>query len=261
MTTSRNPNNTVKPEITIKTAGEDSVIVYIDATPSRETSNLIAQLNQQLQLQIAPCIVDTIPSYISLWVQYRFELLSHQALIQLINRLWSNHAEATEKSHLFYSADDLPADTQTAKPRKCSKEIILPVYYGKECSPDIDRITDLSGLSREQIIELHSQTSYTVYAIGFAPGFAYLGEIDPRMATPRLATPRSHVPKGAVAVADQQTAIYPADSPGGWNIIGNCPLEMFNPDNVPASPFTTGNTVKFRAIDRDEFIALGGNIP
>ena len=78
------------------------------------------------------------------------------------------------------------------------------------------------------------------YAIGFAPGFAYLGEVDPRIAAPRLATPRQKVPRGAVAIADRQTAVYPAQSPGGWNLIGLCPERMFDPAAEPSMPVQVG---------------------
>ena len=87
-------------------------------------------------------------------------------------------------------------------------------------------------MSIEQVIELHQQQEYRVYAIGFAPGFAYLGEVDERIAAPRLATPRQKVPRGAVAIADRQTAVYPAVSPGGWNLIGRSPMRITVGDNI-----------------------------
>jgi KipI family sensor histidine kinase inhibitor len=99
-----------------------------------------------------------------------------------------------------------------------------------------------------------------VYAIGFAPGFAYLGEVDKRIAAARLATPRQKVPRGAVGIADRQTAVYPAVSPGGWNLIGLCPQRMFDPVARPTMPVAVGDRVKFDAISRDEFLALGGEL-
>ncbi|MDX1733979.1 MAG: carboxyltransferase domain-containing protein, partial [Halioglobus sp.] len=103
--------------------------------------------------------------------------------------------------------------------------------------------------------------SYRVYAIGFAPGFAYMGEVDERIARPRLATPRSAVPAGAVAIADRQTAVYPAVSPGGWNLIGLCPTPMFDPAAEPPMPVAVGDSVRFRPIDRQEYLSLGGALP
>jgi KipI family sensor histidine kinase inhibitor len=97
-----------------------------------------------------------------------------------------------------------------------------------------------------------------VYAIGFAPGFAYLGQVDERIAAPRLATPRQKVPRGAVGIADRQTAIYPAASPGGWNLIGLCPQSMFDPNADPSMPVQVGDRVRFKGIDRQSFLELGG---
>nr|WP_269473309.1 carboxyltransferase domain-containing protein [Kineobactrum salinum] len=117
-----------------------------------------------------------------------------------------------------------------------------------------------AGLSVEDVIALHSATEYRVYAIGFAPGFAYLGEVDPRIAMPRLATPRPRVPRGAVAIADRQTAVYPAVSPGGWNLIGLCPRRMFDPDASPTMPVAVGDRVRFEPISRARFLELGGEL-
>ncbi|MGB0450434.1 MAG: 5-oxoprolinase subunit B family protein, partial [Porticoccaceae bacterium] len=138
--------------------------------------------------------------------------------------------------------------------------ITLPVYYSSESGPDLQRVAVSAGLSKEEVITLHQQSEYQVYAIGFAPGFAYLGEVDPRIATARLATPRQHVPRGAVAIADRQTAVYPAASPGGWNLIGLCPTLMFDPQATPNMPVQVGDKVRFEAIDRETFIAMGGEL-
>ncbi|MDX2348894.1 MAG: carboxyltransferase domain-containing protein, partial [Porticoccus sp.] len=116
------------------------------------------------------------------------------------------------------------------------------------------------NLSVDEVIALHQAQEYRVYAIGFAPGFAYLGQVDERIAAPRLATPRPQVPRGAVGIADRQTAIYPAVSPGGWNLIGLCPQPMFDPNNDPSMPVQVGDRVRFRGIDRQTFLDLGGEL-
>ncbi|GAK86258.1 allophanate hydrolase 2 subunit 1 [Vibrio ponticus] len=102
----------------------------------------------------------------------------------------------------------------------------LPVYYDMEVAPDIARYLS-KGISLEQLVDLHSQITYTVTAIGFAPGFAFMDNVAKELQMPRLSTPRLLVPKGSVAIADHRTAVYPDDSPGGWNIIGNCPIELY----------------------------------
>jgi KipI family sensor histidine kinase inhibitor len=144
---------------------------------------------------------------------------------------------------------------------KQGRLIELPAYYSLESGQDLPRIAEKAQMSIEQVISLHQGQEYRVYAIGFAPGFAYLGEVDERIAMPRLVTPRLKVPKGAIAIADRQTAVYPAQSPGGWNIIGLCPIDMFNPDADTPMSVAVGDRVKFVAIDRHEFIKLGGVLP
>jgi len=112
----------------------------------------------------------------------------------------------------------------------------LPIYYHPDVAPDLKVLADKNGLSTEQVISIHSQTSYTVASLGFAPGFAYLSGLDHRLATPRLSSPKP-VPKGSLGIADKQTAIYPDDSPGGWSIIGKCPIPLVDLSSSPITPF------------------------
>jgi inhibitor of KinA len=108
------------------------------------------------------------------------------------------------------------------------------------------------------VIALHSSIIYDVYAIGFAPGFAYLGNVDKRIAMPRKETPRQKIFKGSVGIADQQTAIYPSDSPGGWQIIGRTPISLIDYNDDKLTKFETGDKVKFNPISRADFIDMGG---
>ena len=134
----------------------------------------------------------------------------------------------------------------------------IPVCYSAEFGLDIEDIVTKYSHSHQEVADLHSSITYKVKMIGFTPGFAYLGEVDERIATPRLATPRQHVPRGAVGIADRQTAVYPAQSPGGWNLIGRCPLQMFDPHSAEPMPVRVGDRVRFEAIDRATYLELGG---
>src|SRR5690606_25015219 len=154
---------------------------------------------------------------------------------------------------------ELPPNA-TGKAPPAGKRIELPVHYSTESGPDLARVAALNHCDITDVIDRHSQWDYLVYAIGFAPGFAYLGEVDDAIATPRHRTPRLRVPRGAVAIADRQTAVYPAPSPGGWNLIGLCPTPLFRPDANPAVPIAVGDLVRFRPISRGEFLALGGEL-
>ena len=131
---------------------------------------------------------------------------------------------------------------------KKGKLIQLPVFYGGINGPDLERVASKATLTVDEVAEIHQSISYSVYAIGFAPGFAYLGEVDSKIATPRISTPRKLVPQGSVAIADRQTAVYPSASPGGWNIIGICPVPMFDAFQKPHVPLRVGDTVKFLSL-------------
>ena len=220
-------------------ASENSTIVYFSERPCSQTSDQIAYTANALKIRLGEELIDLIPSYHSLLVIYDPLKIGFQKIEQEIRNTigqWTSNNQSQQ-----------------------SRTVELPVYYSPESGPDLQRIADHSGLSIDQVIELHQQTEYTVYTMGFAPGFAYLGEVDERIAMPRLATPRHNVPRGAVAIADRQTAIYPSQSPGGWNIVGLCPIRLFNAEKQPHTPMQVGDKIRFISIDRDEFIQLGGS--
>jgi inhibitor of KinA len=147
---------------------------------------------------------------------------------------------------------------------KRAEEIALPVprlveilvCYGGEFGPDLEKVASLHGLKPERVIELHSSQTYHAYFLGFAPGFAYLGDLPDALATPRLATPRRKVPAGSVGIAGKQTAVYPFATPGGWNLLGRTPLHMFRVDREPMELLDVGDEVRFRPITHEEFSAL-----
>jgi inhibitor of KinA len=112
-----------------------------------------------------------------------------------------------------------------AKPR-LPRLLEIPVIYD---GPDLERVAQSHRLTVAEAVQLHSQTTYKVYMLGFSPGFPYLGDLDERLHTPRLPSPRTRVPAGSVAIGGEHTGIYPADSPGGWNIIGRTPRKLFDP--------------------------------
>jgi len=134
----------------------------------------------------------------------------------------------------------------------------VPVLYGGEMGPDIEDVARFGGCGVDDVIAWHSAVAYRVYLVGFVPGFAYLGTVDPRIAAPRRATPRLAVPAGSVAIAAGQTGIYPDVTPGGWNVIGRTPLVPFDPARAKPCVFTPGDQVRFRAIDAAEFAAAWG---
>ena len=222
----------------VNIAGEDSLIVYFNDSGLISANAKISHLKQALKQTLADNLIELIPSYNSLLVIFDVYKTDSFYIKKVIKEQCSN---------AHYIQQD---KTNT---------IELPVYYSIESGPDLKAIADSANLSIEDVIDIHQSQTYQVFALGFAPGFAFLGEVDQRIAAPRLNTPRDKVPKGAVGIADRQTAVYPASSPGGWNLIGLCPIELFDPANEPHVPFSVGDTVKFKAISEQEFIALGGS--
>lgn len=139
-------------------------------------------------------------------------------------------------------AHALASGTPDTPLESAGRLIEVPTVYD---GPDLDEVASLSGLSRAAIIEAHSSRTHTAFFLGFMPGFAYCGPLDPRIRAPRLATPRARVPAGSVAVADGQTAVYPLDSPGGWRLIGRTELAVFDPSREPPALIAAGDRLRF----------------
>lgn len=225
--------------LNIQIAGENALIIYFNEESIHSCAAKVQQAEQLIRHYMAKHIVDLVPSYASILVVFdMFDMDHYQLRHKLRSLLKQLNLESKSQGKL----------------------VELPVYYSVESGPDLTRVALHAKVSVEEVIEYHQAQEYLVYAIGFAPGFAYLGSVDARIATPRLSTPRQAVPRGAVAIADQQTAVYPSVSPGGWNIIGVCPQRMFDASAKEVMPVSVGDRVKFKAITEKEFFALGGDI-
>lgn len=129
----------------------------------------------------------------------------------------------------------------------------VPVCYGDDLGPDLGDVARFAASSADEVIARHSAVTYTVYMVGFVPGFAYMAEVDARIAAPRRGSPRTEVAAGSVAIAGGQTGIYPSVTPGGWNIIGRTPLKPYDPARAVPFLFQPGDRVRFRQIPRAEF--------
>lgn len=223
----------------LEIAGENALILYFQQQMAAEISGQVQLASQQIRQALGDDLIDILPSYASILIVFNAVQTNHLLVSSKIKNCLQQQANASISS---------------------GKLVELPVYYSEESGPDLRLIADTKQISVAEVIQRHQAVIYRVYAIGFAPGFAYLGEVDPILQMPRLSSPRAKVPKGAVAIADRQTAVYPAMSPGGWNLIGLCPSPMFNPDASPAMPVAVGDEVQFVAIDKAEFLRLGGEL-
>nr|WP_232698789.1 5-oxoprolinase subunit PxpB [Brevibacillus daliensis] len=142
-----------------------------------------------------------------------------------------------------------------AEKREEPRMIEIPVCYGGEFGPDLGEVATHNGLTEEEVIQIHTSSTYNVYMIGFVPGFPYMGGMSQRIATPRRSSPRLAIPAGTVGIGGLQTGIYPLDSPGGWRLIGRTPVSLFLPDRFPPSLLAAGDQVRFRAISMEEYVA------
>lgn len=223
-----------KEKFSISLISECSIFIKFDENISE---NAVGELARNIKDTLASIIVNVVPSYQTILIDYLPFRINEKDLVHKLHQMISKF------------------DTQSLSLVQ-PNHITIPVYYSEETALDLPRFQD-RGLSLDALISLHTQAEYAVSAIGFAPGFAFLSDVDTQLHMPRLATPRTRVPAGSVGIADSKTAVYPSDSPGGWNIIGRSPLPLFS-DTPPFIPFEVGDKVTFNAISKQKFIELGG---
>ena len=169
-------------------------------------------------------IIEIIPAYSSILLEYNPELIKKHELKSFIKSAKPKKMENIETCHE------------------------INVSYGGESGPDLGFVAQNAGLSEQQVIDIHTSKEYRVFMIGFLPGFCYLGGLDPRLETKRLETPRLLIPAGSVGIAGGQTGIYPEDSPGGWRIIGKTGFRFFVPGSEQPFPVKPGDSIRFRAV-------------
>ena len=237
------PQETSTPQV--EAVNENSIMIRFGQAIDKKWPAIIASARHFLLQKFALIITDTIPSYTTLMVCFDDDHVSAPQFVQQINEALVSWAQSP---HL---ENRIPAHNH-----------LIPVFYDTNVAPDLEPLSRQLQLSIAEIIQIHTQATYVVYAIGFAPGFAFLGNVDPRIEAPRLSTPRANVAKGSVGIAGAQTGIYPRSSPGGWNIIGCTPQDIFFPDQPPDKLclLAIGDTIKFKAISQDHFIDLGGSV-
>lgn len=132
----------------------------------------------------------------------------------------------------------------------------LPVCYHDEFGPDLASVAQATGLSTDEVISTHNQSAYQVYLLGFQPGYGFLGDTDPKLHLPRRTEPRVRIPQGSVAIAMKLTCVYPWESPGGWHLLGRCPIPMFDAKAARPTLLSPSDTVRFEAITPKEFKTL-----
>jgi KipI family sensor histidine kinase inhibitor len=220
------------PSFRILPAGEAAIVVELPERIDPELNAWCVALARALVSRFGTVVRDVVIGYCSVTVY--FDPLR-------VDAAWL-------EDEVRASAGSLDVETGAA-----GSLIEVPVCYGGDMGPDLAHVAAFAACSEAEAIELHASREYRVYMVGFVPGFAYMAEVEPRIAAPRRASPRAAVPAGSVAIAGGQTGIYPTVTPGGWNIIGRTPIRPYDPDRREPFLFRSGDRVRFRAISAQEF--------
>lgn len=226
------------PVPTLEVAGIDSLILRLFDQIDESNMPWILAASHGLRSRFGAALIDLVPSYTTLLLQYDLEQLDAEQAKALILDVFSGLQPVTGGVGRCHS---------------------LPTWYDRSVGPELALLAQRSGFSESEVIKRHSSHEYQVFALGFAPGFAFMGLVDEILATPRLSTPRKRIAPGSVGIAERQTAVYPVVSPGGWNLLGRCPSKLFDRSIEGYSLLQPGDRVRFEPIDHAEFIRLGGD--
>lgn len=211
-------------------AGDAALVVEFGDEIDLEINRRVHALARALAEQSLPGLGEAVPTYRSLLVHY--------------DSLYLSHAEVEA-----YASEALRRCGEAPPPEP--RLIEIPTIYGGEHGPDIAFVAKHNGISVEEVIRLHSEATYTIYMLGFTPGFPYLGGLPETLATPRLDTPRQRVRAGSVGIAGSQTGVYPLATPGGWRLIGWTPVALFDPARTPPALLQPGDQVRFVPVEEE----------
>jgi inhibitor of KinA len=220
-----------------RAVGDGALLVEFAPRIAPEVNARVRALLAALDAAPPPGLRDLVPAYCTLLIEYDPTVTRHAALLEYLR--------------------GLVAAPATVAPTRL---VTLPVAYGGEFGPDLAAVAAHTGLAPDEVIARHAAARYPVYFLGFSPGFPYLGGLDPALHTPRLPEPRLRVPAGAVGIGGAQTGIYPAITPGGWRLIGQTPVRLYDP--AAADPFLlrAGDEIRPRPIAAEEYARLAGEI-
>ena len=222
--------------------GDRCLIVAFEARVDPQINARVHAVANTLLERPIDGVVDIVPAFTTVAIHYRPEALATEDSAEMPHR----RLAAIVEERLLHDV---------AHAERATRVVEIPVCYGGEFGPDLDEVAALCGLSPDDVIGRHAASAHRVYTLGFAPGFPYLGGLDPRLQVPRRATPRTKVPAGSVAIAREQSCIYTLETPGGWNVIGRTPVRLFNANDEPPCLLAPGDGVRFVPIDREAFEA------
>ncbi|MDR1018418.1 MAG: 5-oxoprolinase subunit PxpB [Lachnospiraceae bacterium] len=219
-------------EMKFLTSGDKSMVVEFGTVIDEKINNQVQELKEKLQMANISGIVSLLPTFRSLMITYNPKEITFAKI-------------ATE----IKSLGEITGESFNNKKRILK----IPCCYGARFGMDLRDMEDHTGLSRDEIISIHSSVDYKIYMLGFLPGFVYLGGLDKRIEMPRLSNPRLKIRPGSVGIAGDQTGVYPLASPGGWRLIGGTPVDFYNPDREDPILCKAGEYIRFVPISIGDY--------
>jgi inhibitor of KinA len=217
--------------------GDLAAYVEFSRTLDLEVNALAQRLAAAVTARAEPGVRDVVPALGGLALH--FDPAFDGNVLEVAGKLVAECLEAGLPAHL-----------------DVERTVEVPVCYEPDFALDLEMLSEKLKLPAEEIVKRHAAGSYRVLMMGFSPGHAYMGGLDPRLSLPRRATPRPVVPAGSVAIANEQAVVYPYAISGGWNVVGRTPLVLFDAARQEPSLFSAGDRVKFKPISREEFLRL-----
>lgn len=219
-------------------AGDTALVVEFGTTIAASINAMVLELSTQIEARSIPGVVETVPTFRSLMIQYDPDVIAAQDLVAELDRL-------------------APSRTRVNSPTRLWR---LPVCYDGDCAMDLAEVAARLGLTREAVVARHTSLSYDVFMLGFLPGQPYLGELPQDLRLPRRVTPRLRIPAGSVGIATSLTCVYPAETPCGWHIVGRTPVHLWDFHSQGMPLFAPGDRVQLCAITADEYRDLDARI-
>ena len=214
--------------------GDSAVTIEFGDRIDPDINGMVLALDDIIRARAPAGLLETVPTYRSLTVQFDPVETDYEALIRLVNE-----------------------ETKDLAPRKAvGRRWRVPVVYGGEYGSDLEDVAETHGMTPTQVIEIHSSAIYRIYMIGFLPGFTYLGGLDKRIATSRRVQPRAKIPSGTIMIGGEQAGIAPMDMPSGWHNLGLTPVRPYAPERDPVFLFAAGDEIVFEPVDASRWDAL-----
>ncbi|MCP3028033.1 5-oxoprolinase subunit PxpB [Halobacillus sp. A5] len=218
--------------------GDQAIVITVSDEINEQAQVNVRILSLLLEEQQPEWMVEYIPAFTTVTVFYRPDLLSRKGMIP-----YEQAKENVEELLTLIKTEEVSA----------VRTVEIPVCYGGDFGPDLEFVADHNGITPEEVIDIHQSGNYSVYMIGFAPGFPFIGGMSEKIAAPRRDSPRLEIPERTVGIAGKQTGVYPIETPGGWQLIGRTPKRLFTPEEEVPSLLRAGDKIIFKQISETEY--------